>query len=188
MKKFKNEDQLRVKLGIPQEQFAVYLGVPRSQLAMYENGLRSLPAEANLKLADLEMLNQNIQQEKKKGKKEKNAALHPALQKHHDKIKNEMLDHLENCKAKKIFLQRDLNTMIKEYAKAETWSQLLDELLAGISSEKKKSLDYSWLELQKRDTLKKMVRHSKASQAQLQAMIHSFDAEAEAYKKGHEKL
>ncbi|MEO8768822.1 MAG: helix-turn-helix transcriptional regulator [Ferruginibacter sp.] len=186
MSRIKNNDLLRIRLSISQEAFAGYLGVNRSQLNMYERGLRSLPTPAVLKLANLEIIYHNFQQAKKG--KAKSISLHPKAQEHHDNIKSQMKDHAAFCHAKKTVLQRKLNNMIEEHAKAEIWWQLLDEMLLDMPNEKQKSEDHLWLIMQKEQALKKITRHGIASQAKLQAVIHVLGAEADVYKNLHEKL
>ena len=181
-----NEELLRVRLGISQQEFADYLDVTRSQLAMHEQGSRSLPTEAILKIAGMESTHHALQQSK--NKKVKAVVLHPDIQKHHDGIKKKVKLHLENCHFKMKVIQRTLDKMDKEYNKAEKWFQLLEKMIEEIPNDKKKKKDLVWLEKQKSQAIKKMIRHGNASQAKMQAAVNALSAEADFYKTLHEKL
>jgi transcriptional regulator with XRE-family HTH domain len=61
MKGVKN---LREFLNCGQRDMALLLGVSSSNLSMYESGLRDLPEEVNLRLADMMVLAQQIKQRK----------------------------------------------------------------------------------------------------------------------------
>jgi transcriptional regulator with XRE-family HTH domain len=187
MRKIKNNELLRVNLGITQEEFADYLGVTRTLLSMNEKGFRSLPTPALLKMANLEIIYHNFLKVVK-SKKTSATARHPQLQKHHEKLKKSMRDHAAFCHDKKNVLQYKLEKMQKEHAYAETWSLLLDDLLAKHQKEKSIDFDPQWLEAQKKSTLKKMMRCGTASQAKLQATIQILGVEAQLYNKLHEEF
>ena len=190
--KRRRPETFREKLSITQQYFAEYLGISRPLLSLYEKGLRNLPSAAALKLAKLELTYYQSQQAKTK---KTIAPLHPYLQKHSDKTKKAMEYHAETCNYKKQLAQRQLDSMIKEYAKATELLVLLDRLSNAVGrrpdgggKNKETSIDHLWIEVQKNEALKKMIRHGDASQAKLQAKIQSLEAEAGIYERLQSKM
>lgn len=53
-KRLKSATSLRLKLGLSQQAFARQIGISKSLVSMVENGRRSLPTQALLKIAELE--------------------------------------------------------------------------------------------------------------------------------------
>ena len=184
MKKIRPET-LRDKLAITQQYLAEYLAVSRTQLCMYEKGLRNLPPAAALKMAQLELTCQQLQQ----GKTEKTAApMHPHLQKHNEKTKKALKQHAATCNYKKKLFQRQLEKMAKEHAKAILLQDVLGKLTAAASKTKEISIDHLWIEVQQHGALKKMIRFGNVEQARLQAKIHSLEAEEAVYNRLHSKM
>ena len=190
--KRRRQETFREKISITQQYLAEYLGISQTLLSLYEKGLRNLPPAAALKLAKLELSYYQLQQAKTK---KTITPLHPHLQKHSDKTKKAMEYHAETCNYKKQLAQRQLDTMTKEYAKATELMVLLDRLSnavgqrpTGGGKNKETSIDHLWIEVQKNEALKKMIRHGDASRAKLQAKIQSLEAEAGIYERLYSKM
>ncbi len=185
MKRRKIFLSLREKLSITQADFAASLGISRSLLAMYENGLRQLPTPALLKLGEMEIQYDQLQQ-KKNG--QTNKSEHPDIEIHWVRTKNSMHLHCEACQYKKTMLEDELKKMISEYGKAESLMSLLNAGFPVKQQEKIKPRDKSWQELQRVQVIKKLARYGKASQAKLQAKIEVLEAEHNVYRKWMEQL
>ncbi len=184
MKRIRPET-LREKLSITQQYLAEYLAVSRTQLCLYEKGLRNLPPAAALKLAQMELACLQLQQAKTR----KTAApTHPHLQKHNEQTKKAIKQHAATCSYKKKLLQRQLDKMAKEHAKAILLQDILGKLAAAASKTPKKNIDNLWIEVQQHEALKKMIRFGDAEQARLQAKMQSIEAEEAIYNRLHSKL
>jgi DNA-binding XRE family transcriptional regulator len=184
MKKIR-PDTLREKLSITQQYLAEYLAVSRTQLCLYEKGLRKLPPAAALKLAQMELACLQLQQAKTR---KTGAPMHPHLQKHNEQTKKAMKQHAVTCSYKKKLLQRQLEKMAKEHAKAILLQDVLGTLTAAASKTKETSIDHLWIEVQQHEALKKMMRFGDVEQARLQAKIQSLEAEEAVYKRLHSKM
>ena len=176
----KNKDLLRVRLGISQPDFADYLGVTRSQLAMHEQGSRSLPTEALMKLAKMETTLHSMEQSG--GAKTFQPPLHTKMKTKHEAIKIKLNDQLEDCTDRLNSIQRRLDKMNAENTRAETWWKLLNKMMEKLPAGENKKEDLSWLEKQKNQTVNKMIRHGIAAQAKLQVASQSLHAEVKACK------
>lgn len=183
--KTRRPETFREQISITQQHLAEYLGISRSLLSLYEKGLRNLPASADIKLSKLQLSYLQLQQAKTKTKAD---SLYPYLQKDHDKTKKEIKNHAAICSYKKQLAERQLNSMGKEYEKAIALLGLLDVVSSTTPKNKKSGIDHLWIEVQKNEALKKLVRHGSAAQAKLEAKIQTLNAEAAIYDKVHKRM
>ena len=181
----RKQDSVRESLSISQQHLADYLGISRSLLSMYEKNLRSLPAKASLKLAELELIYHRLNT---KTSRLKTAPSHPEMEKHAVKTKKAIKAHADTCNYKIMLLQKKLDTMIHEHSKALILQQLLDELESPAVKKNQHSLENLWIQVQKNEALKKMIRHGEISRAKLQAELEVLEAAADIYNRLHDSI
>jgi DNA-binding XRE family transcriptional regulator len=176
---------IREKLSLTQQNFAEYLSGSRTQLFFYEKGLRKLPLDPALKLAELELILHRLQQSKIK---QAPAYLHPLLQRHREKTKNAMQNKAKSCSYHKLLAQRELDKMTAEHKKASLLLRLLDKLAPAVLKKGNNNKDHLWVMIQKEEAIRKMIRYGEAAQANMQAKIRSLEIEAAAYKMLHKSF
>ena len=152
---------------------------------MYEKNLRSLPAKPSLKLAELELIYHRLNT---KTDRLKAAPSHPEIEKHTVKTKKVIKAHAATCNYKIMRLKHKLDTMINEHSKALILQQLLDELESPEVKKNQRSLENLWIQVQKDEALKKMIRHGEVSCAKLRAALEVLKAEADIYNRLHESI
>jgi transcriptional regulator with XRE-family HTH domain len=167
--------EIREKFSITQRQLAEFLNISRDLLARAENGSRSLPTPALLKLNKLYSLSTSLKVVKDIPK--------PAdEQKQTDKLSPQpclpagrLNITIQRCRLMANKLQGDLDAMISLQHKTIFWHQIVQQLLSETVSQHERL----WLEIQLETARRKLLKCNTAKQLQLRLKIHMLFAEAE---------
>lgn len=161
---------IRKRLGLTQQQLADKLNISRSAVMMAENGHRSLPTEALLEVARLEI---NLS-----GPGEVHAMPHPAESESLEKCRREfdrLVEEESNCRLKSRKLIAKLGVMKLQYQRSRTWLHLVEMSLEEHGAGE-------WLQRQQQQVIARLNTCSLPEQALITARISLLDAQAEMHR------
>ena len=169
----------RIRLGFSQAEFSRHLGISRSLVGLAENRKRSLPSDALVKLASLEILMAGA------GKDKAAPPAHPAEteQQCFDENSETVLHYREMCcRTEAQMLQTRLAQMEARYKQFRQSLDQVEQLLAAQTGAEKEHFGFAYLNLHRYNLCRKIQKCSLPAQTALRNKIALLYAAAELHK------